>query len=256
MAIKIHKRQAFIFTSGFLTLGLLLLRNPNLANNFLLVVALTFFSLSLSIFSLRHDLKGVEFFTLLFLPVSLTVGTAYILSFLPKDIPLWYLILAAYPFLMYITLLSENIFNVAAIKTIPLLKASYTVASLITVMTSYLIYTAIYKPNLGVPLQLGLVFMVTTLLVLQYLWALTLEKSLKKSYVVCALLLGFLLTQLAFSISFFPLKSFLRALVLSTSFYIGLGMAQNYFRKSLTPLVILEYFIVSFLVGGALLIFR
>jgi len=212
--------------------------------------------------SLRYDLRGVEFFSLIFLPVALTVGTAYLLSFLPINIylvsfsfikvRLWDMLLLSYIVLMYMTLLSENIFNVAAIRTIPLLKAAHTVAYLISVMTSFLIYTAIYKPNLAVSLQLLLVFVVSTLLVLQYLWSLTLEERLPLRFIVASLIIGYLITQLTFSISFFPLKSFLRALVLSTAFYVGLGVAQNYFRESLTKYLIMEYLFVSLAVSGVL----
>ncbi len=102
----------------------------------------------LTLLGLRENVTGIEFFTITPLPILFTLGMAGILYHFPNFSLFFKLVFwLIYSFFFYIVLLSANIFNVAAEKPIPLVRASYTVSFLVTLFTIFPLYTAVFKSN-------------------------------------------------------------------------------------------------------------
>lgn len=198
---------------------------------------------------LRYDLAGIEFLTLLILPSFFTLAIGAILAFFPNfSLTFRTLILGLYAFSFYLMLLAENIFNVGRERPIPLLKAASTVSFLLTLLTAFLLFTALYKAAFPIFLQWFLLFLIVFLLAFQSLWTVVLGIKLETRLLWASGFLALGLLELAVVLSFLPLESFFRALALSTGFYVFLGIAFHYFKRTLGSQVFLEYAAVVALV--------
>ncbi|MDQ3239327.1 MAG: hypothetical protein M3P33_02270, partial [bacterium] len=79
----------------------------------------------ITFFALKDDLNGVEYLTLFILPITFQIGSNLFMQLLPNRKIFHYPIYVMIPIGMYIIYLTENIFNVAAIRTIQLLRAAH-----------------------------------------------------------------------------------------------------------------------------------
>ena len=166
--------------------------------------------------------------------------------------PLWYIIWGAFLPLFYTTLLSVNIFAVAASqgdRIVPLVRAASTASFVATIATSFLFFSFVYSVDSSFLWQLCVVFVVTTLLCVQYLWSLSLGNVVLMRTVQYSALIGFLLLQVALVASFFPITFAPRALILSTSLYSMLGIARQQVLHTLKMRVVMEYaFVIAVVV--------
>lgn len=245
-----RKKNTFAALSLLLTLGLVLLVSVpeayKLQSSGLLAILSGFFS----VFALREGLSGIEYLTLISLPVLFTFGMSSMLYYFPNFSSFFrFLFLGTYAFFFYVILLSANIFNVAVEKPIPLLRASYTAWFLVTIFAVFPLYTLVYKSDLNLLFSLLLIASITFLLTFQSLWTVFLPKKFEFVTLYGSLLVTLILAEVSLTLSFFPMESFFRALGLSTAYYIVLGFTHHYFRKSLTKRIYLEYFILFALVS-------
>ena len=91
--------------------------------------------------------------------------------------------------------------------------------------------------------------MVITLpLALQSLWAIELDAKIGKSVMVYTIFFSLMTAQIAFIMSFWPLKPILASLFLTTAFYSLIGIGQQYFAKRLFQKNIMEFIQVFALV--------
>lgn len=247
------KKTRFLLTALLLTFFLTLVPVAQSYSNYA-VFAFAILGLVFTLGMLWFDLKGLEFITLLTLPTIFCLSMAAILVNFPNFSIFFKIIFYAVFFIFYYSLLlSLNVFNVVHEKTIPLLRAAYTVSFLITVFSSLPIFTTIYKVFLGLTWELGLVFLISFLLSFQSLWTVFLPIRNDRTVLKSSLALSLLVTETALVFSFYPLESFFRSLTLAAFFYIYLGFAHQYLRKSLNIKSLVEYglvglFIVSLVV--------
>lgn len=205
---------------------------------------------------LWEDLSGIEFITLLTLPVIFSLGMGSIILQFPNFSRFFNAVfLAVYFLVFYVLLLSLNIFNVASQKSIPLLRAAYTTSFLVTTFTIFPIFTLIYKINLNLFWESFLVLAVVVILSFQSLWTVFLPKNVIKTSLKASFIISALMVQTALVFSFFPLESFFRSLLLSTFFYIYLGFAHQYLRKTLKIKTIIEYSVVGLIIVGLVLLY-
>lgn len=205
---------------------------------------------------LWDDLRGIEYLTLLALPILFSLGMGSIILQFPNFSRFFTTIfLAVYFLVFYVLLLSLNIFNVASEKTIPLLRAAYTTSFLVTTFTIFPIFTLIYKLRLNLFWESLLVLIVVALLSFQSLWTVFLPKNVIKTSLTTSLIISFLMVQTSLVFSFFPLESFFRSLLLSTFFYIYLGFTHQFLRKTLKIKTIIEYTVVGLIIVGLVLLY-
>jgi len=244
------KRLTFILTSLSLTVSLALTNLLSREQQVLSIFILGAGSFAFSWFALRREFFGVEFFTLLSLPVLFVIGMGFTQYFFPNLTLFFKIILWAVNFLgFYVILLAQNIFSVTVVKPVPLFRAARTVSFLSTLFVSFLLFTAIYKLNLEVWPQIILVVFLSSNLGVQSLWTADPKGIFDKKVLVAGLLLGLGVGEVALGLSFLPLKSFFRSIALTTAVYIGLGVGQQYLTHSLTRRTVFEYGVTALIVG-------
>jgi hypothetical protein len=248
--LSTSKRVRFIFISLILTSGLVLLSCPPYDTQvqwifFLALLALFFTNLILG------GTSGIEKFTLLLLPATLTLGAGLSQFFFPNFTTVfkvggWVSFFLAF----YITLLALNIFKVIRLRgeTIPLERVARPTAFLLSFVAVFLLLTAVYKFSYGVWIEVPLVFLIGFILSLSFLWTLTLSDLFEREHLLGSLLVGLGLAQVSIALSFYPWEAFLRGLTEATFFYALLGVARAYFEKHLKYSIVFEYAVLALIV--------
>ncbi len=246
--VALSKRQQLVVITLILTLGLVMTQVVSTDLRYTFVVILSILAYGFSAFGLREDLKGIEWVTLLTLPTLFTGAIALFYFLLPVRWLTRVPVAVLYALGMYALLLTENIYNVAANRTIGLLRAAHSVGFLITLVTYYLLVQTALSFRFPFYISMIVIGFVSFLLVLQSLWAMELEVTLPPRVVQISLAVTLALMQLAWSLTFWPVKLIIFSLFLTTCFYSMVGMAQQYLVERLYKKTIVEFFIVSFIV--------
>ncbi|MDO8451878.1 MAG: hypothetical protein Q7S76_03340 [bacterium] len=246
--ITISKRQKLVLITLGLTLGLLLTQLVSVELRYPGVFILSILTAVLTAVGLREDLRGIEWLTLLTLPTLFTTGVSLFYFLLPVR---WLTRLPAaglYAVGIYALLLTENIYNVAANRTIALLRAAHSVGFLLTLVSYFLIVQTILAFRLAVIFDVLLVGVLSFLLAFQALWSVELEEKVSERTLRISLSLMFMCMQLAWVFSFWPVNRTLVALFMTTFFYSGVGVSQQYLVQKLYKKTALEFFSVTFIV--------
>ena len=129
-SFEITKRQKLVFMTFVLTFFLIITQVVDESMRFQTVGLLALLTIGLSIFALWGELAGIKYLLLLLLPVYFVAGASLFYFLLPVR---W---LTRLPFAVlfgisvYLLMLTSNIYNVAAIRTIALLRAAHAVGLL------------------------------------------------------------------------------------------------------------------------------
>lgn len=242
--LALNKRQQFVAVTLLLTGGLVLTQLVPVEARYPLVVILALFSYLGSAFVLREDLKGVEWLTLLTLPTLFTGAIALFYFLLPVRWLTRLPVAALYAVGIYALILTENIYNVAASRTIGLLRAAHSVGFLLTLVTYFLLVQTILAFRFFVFTNTLLVGILSFVLVLQSLWSMELEGEVSRRVWRLSLTLALVLSQMTWAFSFWPVTTTLQALFLTTCFYGLVGMAQQYVVEKLYKKNVIELFSV------------
>jgi len=250
--ITFSKREKIIAASAILSLGLLLstqyvpfyLTGRYIAG----LVLLTYF---LSLWALWEGIDKTKAFVLFILPVMFVAAVASFYFLLPirwlTRIPMAIIFGLSF----YGLLLSQNVFNVASERTIPLYRAASTVGFLFTLITAYLINNVIFSLELSFLFNFLAIFATSFLLMLQIFWSISMEK-ITAIILVYSLAVALILGQVALALSFWPIVPTLASMVVSSAMYVMVGIAVQSFREKLTREAVLEYLgvgVVVFLVA-------
>ena len=194
---------------------------------------------------LHYDLNGVELITMFVLPVLLSASFAlFFLIFLPTLLPR-ILLIGSFAFSLYIILLSENIFNVSAVRSIPLLRAAQTVGYLSTLFVSFAFYSLLFSMGFD-SWMIGLIVMASgTVLFAQAFWQIELKETLSNDLINAALVGGLAIGQIAVMLTFWPLRPLGAGLALTTIVYVVLGLLQHQIKDKLNVRTAREYLIVG-----------
>jgi hypothetical protein len=236
------KRQQFVIATFVLAFGLMLtqLVSPDL--RYPMTVGLSLMTYVTSAIVLHEDLRGIEWIGLLVLPTFFTMAVALFYFLLPAR---W---LTRIPFVvlyavgMYALLLTENIYNVAADRTIALLRAAHSVGYLLTLITYFLLVQTVMAFRFPFYWNTALVGIISLFLVFQSLWSVVLEEEASKVLISLTIAITVVLMELSFVFSFLPTQSTLMVLFLTTSFYGMVGMAQQYLVEKLYKKTVIEFF--------------
>jgi len=245
---KISKRQKFILTSLFLTLGLVGIEITDISWRYQVVGLLAIFCWLLSAWSLKEGLEGIEWLTVLILPVVFTLALGLFSLLLLTNLAAKVLLIISYGIGIYILLLVGNIFSVAAIRTIQLLRSAQAVGFLFTLAISFFLYDIIFSFRLAFWENFLLVTAVSFPLVLQGLWSINLEKEISLKIWFYTLILSFIQGEMVVAFSFWPLSVATGSLALVTVGYITVGLAQQELALKLFPKTISEYLRVGIIV--------
>lgn len=247
--IALTKRQTFVLVTAFLTIILILTQVVPSDFRYMFVVCLSLITFGLTAFCLREDLKGIEWMTLLILPTLYSAAVALFYFLLPvrwlTRIPVALLYACGF----YALLLTENIYNVAANRTIALLRAAHSVGFLLTVVTYFLFVQTIFAFRFGpFPILLA-VGTVSFILIFQSLWAMELEERASGRLVSVTVALSIVMVQLSWILSFWPVPRMMAALFLSSVFYSLIGMGQQYIVEKMYKKTVIEFFLVCIVIA-------
>ncbi len=246
--LRLTKRKKFGLIVLSLTAFFLVIQLAPFSWRYPLILALVSLTYLLCVWGLYEDLDGIEWLTLFIMPVGFVTSLSLFYFLLPQRfltrLPITFLFALG----MYAVLLIENIYNVAAERTIALLRAAHSVGLLITLFTYFLFLALILSFHLNFFQNAGLTFLVSFPLILQSLWAMKLEPNLTKELLVYSFVLSLSLGELAFTFSFWPIPTIVEALFLTTVFYSLVGMVQQLFLERFFKKTVREFLTVSGLV--------
>lgn len=245
MLKKIDKRQKFIISALILSLGLLAIQLTNLSWRYLAIGLLALATYFLSAWSLKEGLSGVEWFTVLVLPTLFTAGVGLFYFLIPARWGTRVPVIVIYGVGFYFLMLVENIFSVAAIRTIQLLRSAQAVGFLLTLVVSFFLYDTILSFRFAPWFNFLLVGAVSFPLILQGLWSIKLEEKISPQLWLYTLVLALVQGQMSLAFSFWPVSVVLGSLALDTSLYVSLGLTQHRLSERLFPKTINEYLSVG-----------
>ncbi len=246
--IAFTKRQQFVGITIALTTGLVLTQVVPTDFRYAMVVLLSLATYISAAFGLRDDLKGIEWMTLLILPTAFTAAISLFYFLLPVRWLTRIPIAVLYAVGMYALLLTENIYNVAAERTIALLRAAHSVGFLLTLVTYFLLIQTLLSLRLNPFFNVIATGMISFFLIFQFLWAIELATNVGERLKHLSVLLAVIFSQLAWAFSFWPVSQVLQALFLTTCFYSMVGMAQQYLVERLYKKNVIEFAMVTALV--------
>lgn len=242
------KRKKFLITSGILSLGFFLLQFLKDQNKFIAVGFLAVLTLILFFWSLREGLGRNMTILTLILPFLFTLGVGAFWFLLPVNVFTQLPIVALYLAGIYVLCLTANIYTVAAIRTIALVRAARGVGFVLTLLVSFLIFDAIFSLKLMPWITAPLVMVSSFLLFAQGLWVISLDKEFSKNLFLISTLFGIVMGETALSLFFWPVTVVVGSLFLTVSVYMLLGIGQAKLEERLFPSTVREYLVVGILV--------
>lgn len=246
--IDISKRQKFIISAALLSASLLTIQLANVSWRYQAIFGLTILTYLLSAWSLREGVSGIEWLTVLILPTLFTAGVGLFYFLLPASWLARLPVAALYGLGLYALLLTENIFSVAAIRNIQLLRSAHAVGFLLTLLTAFFLYDTILSFRLPFWLNFVFVFLVSFPLFIQGLWSVKLEEKISGQIWFYSLALSLILAEGVLALSFWPVTVSAGSLALVTIMYVVLGLTQHYLSQRLFKRTINEYLTVGIVV--------
>lgn len=249
MTFNLTKRQKIIAVSVLVTIILLSTQLVNFNLRFRFLAGLTVLTYFLSLFALWEGLNKQKAIVLLILPTLFTLAVASFYFLLPirwlTRLPVAFLFGLSF----YSLMLSQNVFNVAAIRTIPLYRAASTVNLLFTLITAFFLFNVLYSLQFLFIWNGVVTVFISFPLILQALWSIEMEDKISLPLIFQSLILSLVLGELALSLSFWPLAPSIWSLALASSMYVLLGMTTLFLRARLTDRVVREFVLVSVIIG-------
>ena len=247
--VSLSKRQFFVATTVLLTVILILTQIVPTDYRYVCVIVLSIFTFILTAVCLREDLKGLEWLTLLILPTLYSAAVSLFYFLLPvrwlTRIPIAFL----YALGFYALLLTENIYNVAANRTIALLRAAHSVGFLLTFVTYFLFVQTIFAFRGGPFPNIIAIGILSFILIFQSLWSMELEEKASGRLLSVAIALTMVMTQLTWILSFWPVPRMMAALFIASVFYSLVGMAQQYIVEKMYKKTVIEFFLVCIVIA-------
>lgn len=236
-----RRREKSVLTSTILSIAFLLMQYVPLEWRPLALIVFAVFTYVLVGWTLFKNLDGIEWLTVVPMPAlyALTVSAFYFL--LPDGWLIQFAILGLFGLGMYALLLAGNIFTIAKVRTIQLLRAAQAVLFFFCLIAALLAYNTLFS--------LGLLFIwnglisgaLAVLLSFSFYWSIRLEKRLSGEVLALTARTGVLLAGAAMVLSFFPGNLWPTSLLLMTCLYVLLGMGQSTLEQRLFTNTMREY---------------
>lgn len=246
ISLGLNKRQKIIITAALLTIGLLYTTQKVSFNlRFQSIAFLAVMTYILSVWSLWEGLNRMKAVVLVILPVCFTIAVSSFYFLLPVRLLTRLPVAFGFGLLSYLLLLSQNVFNVASIRTIPLYRAASTATFLFTLLSAFFIFNVLYSFNLLFIWNGLIVSGISFLLSLQVLWSINMEDKLSSGVLIQSLVLSIGLGEIALALSFWPLQPTIWALSLSSAIYVSLGLSNQFLRERINRRIVLEYLFIG-----------
>lgn len=244
--LSLTKRQKIVIAAFIISIGLL---STQMINFFFLrtrfILGLGILAYLISLWALWEGITKLKAVILLILPVMFTLAVASFYFLLPVRWLTRVPVAVIFGLSFYSLLLSQNVFNVASIRTIPLYRAASTVSFLFTLITAFFLYSVVFSLNFPFYWNAILTFIISTPLTLQLLWSIEMEKLATK-ILISSLIISLLIAQLSLALSFWPVATTIWSLFLASAMYVMLGTVTEHFRDRLSKRLVFEYVTLGF----------
>lgn len=240
--------------SGFLTIVLVATQIVPESLRYQAIGFLAFSTILLAVFSLWGELSGVKYFLLLLLPVYFVVGASLFYFLLPVRWLTRLPFAAAFGISVYLLMLTSNIYNVAAIRTIALLRAANAVGLLFSLLSTFFLSNVLFSLHFPLYLVFPAVGLIVMPLYLVGLWANELEDFISKRVTQYTLVFTLMSCEIAAALTFWPIAPINAALVMATIMYVLLALSQFHFQERLKPRLVYEYMGVAVLVSVIIIV--
>lgn len=247
------KRRKFIFSSLLLTAGFILIQLGSLTNRYLAIFLLSLLTVPLTLWSLSEALRGAIWLVSWILPMFFTAGVGLFYFLLPGSLLTAIPIILIYFVGMYVLFLSENIFSVAALRTIQLFRSASAVSFLLTLITSFFLYDTVFSFRLSFYQNALLVFVISFFLFLHGVWSVNLDEKISGKNLLYSFLLALGMGEISLVLSLWPTAITLGSLFLTSLIYVSLGITQAKLSERLFRKTGEEYLTVGLLVLVVLL---
>jgi len=244
----LSKRRKFILSSFLLTAGLSLIQFGGISSRYAAIGFLSLLTIPLTLWSLKEALKGPVWLLSWILPLFFTAGVGLFYFLLPGSLLTAIPVLIIYFLGIYALLLSENIFAVAAIRTIQLFRSASAAAFLLTLFTVFLLYDTVFSFRLAFYSNALLVFLISFFLFLNGIWSVNLEDKINGQILLYSLVLSLGMGEIALILSFWPTAITLGSLFLTSLVYVSLGTVQAKLSERLFRKTVKEYLTVGLVV--------
>jgi hypothetical protein len=184
----------------------------------------------------------------LVLPFFFTVSVGLFWFLLPSSIFARIPIVILYGFGIYALCLTANIYTVAAIRTIALLRAAKGVGFVLTLVTFFLVFDTILSVRWPVYISSLVVFSASFPLYLQSYWSINLEKFMSLSVLKFSLISSLIVGEIAISLFFWPVTVVVGSLFLTVTAYMLVGLGQAGLEGRLFKQTAREYLLLGLLV--------
>lgn len=239
--VFLTKRRKFVVVSLLLSLGLFGIQVIAVESRYLAIAGFAVLSYLLTAWATHRDLRGVQWISNMILPTLYPVAVALFYFLLPQDFAVRIGMNVIFAISMYALLLTANIFGVASIRTIQLLRAARAVGFLLSILTSAFLFHVIFALRLPAASVGLLVFAASWLIFYQGVWSHTLSIKGEKRELVYTFIGAFLILQGSLALSFWLIDVPLASIMLSMMMYVLLGLFQQDLEKRLFTRTIQEY---------------
>lgn len=246
--LNIPKRKRIIIATVVITIGLLSTETINfiyLSYKYIFVLGVLAYLLSL--WALWEGMTKLKAVLLLILPTLFTMAVASFYFLLPVRWLTRLPVSLIFGLSFYSLMLSQNVFNVASERTIPLYRAASTVSFLFTLITSFFLFNVVSGFDLPFYGNAFMVFLISFPLSLQMLWAIQME-DISLPILVYSLIISLIMAEFALALSFWPVAPTIWSLSLSTVSYILVAIFTEFMRDRLNRQVALEYASVGLII--------
>ena len=242
------KRQRFVISSALLSLGFVGLQFLEGSWRYSGIGGLALLTIILFAWSLKEGLsKNLTLLTLV-LPAVFTLGVGLFWFLLPSSIIAKIPIVILYGLGIYALCLTANIYTVAAIRTIALLRSARGVGFVFTLLTAFLVFDTILSLKAQIWVNFILVVLLAFPLFLQGLWASTLEEHFSRDLLTSSLAFSLILGEMTVVLFFWPVTLVVGSLFLTVGLYMLLGLGQAKLEGRLYTQIIKEYLVIFLLV--------
>lgn len=246
------KRRRFVITSFLLCLGFVAVQFLNDQNRFWAIGVLGLLTVILFSWSLIESLGKNMTLLALALPTIFTMGVGVFWFLLPANIFARIPIVIFYGLGIYTLCLTSNIYLVAAVRTIALLRAARGVGFVLTLLTSFLVFDTILSLRAEPYTFIPLILVTSFILYLQGFWTVLLEKEFSKNVFIMASICSILTVEIALVLFFWPVTVVVGSLFLTVTFYVLLGLGQAKLDGRLFSSTLREHLVVGVLVFMAM----
>lgn len=242
------KRNRFVFVAALLSIALFLTLMTPFAYRYKAIAGFVTMAMGFSSWALASDLHGTQWFTALVLPVMYAASVSLFYFLLPENFGVQIALVVLFGIGMYGALLTENIYVVAAIRTIQLVRPANAVGFILTIATAFFLVGTLFGFKLAAwtngVITIGLFFP----LFLQGFWAVTLDRRLHPTLFLRAAALSVIGGELTMVVSVLPMGILVVASLLSGYLYVSLGLVQSALVGRLFMRTLQEYIVIGAMV--------